>query len=424
MNDTVIKVENVSKKFCKTLKHSMIYGLSDISKNLIGLSSHSDKLRKDEFWALDDVSFEVKKGETLGIIGLNGSGKSTMLKLLNGIFWPDKGKISIKGRVGALIEVGAGFHPLLTGRENIYVNAAILGMKKNEVDEKIDSIIEFAEIGDFIDAPVKHYSSGMFVRLGFAVAIHCEPDILLVDEILSVGDLSFRNKSLRYMNEFRQKANAVVFVSHNMEQIRVLCNRVLILNKGKVKFFGETYEGCIKYEELTREVRQQVIKVEQSKKKTSEIKNRISSGNEIEFLSMGILDSNNQFINQIGLNDPLTIFCEFKANIFIKSLFFSLGILNEANEPCIWVMSNDNKKVTFENIEQGNYRLIVKIPEHHLIPKIYYPTIAIRNETTGETYERILSNAPFRIVSDGKVMERGIVAVNEKWELINLTNKD
>ena len=150
MNDIVIKVENVSKKYSKSLKRSMLYGIQDIGRNMLGLSSRPDVLRKQEFWALNDVSFEVKRGETLGLIGANGSGKTTLLKMLNGIFWPDQGRISIKGRVGALIAVGAGFHPLLTGRENIYVNGAILGMSKKELDKKFDAIVEFADIGDFV----------------------------------------------------------------------------------------------------------------------------------------------------------------------------------------------------------------------------------------------------------------------------------
>lgn len=153
-----IKVEHVSKKFSKSLRHSMLYGMEDIGHNLIGLSSNSAKLREKEFWAVDDVSFEIKKGDTLGLIGPNGSGKSTLLKMLNGIFWPDKGKITVRGRVGALIEVGAGFHPLLTGRENVYLNGAILGMSKSEIDSKFDRIVEFADIGDFLDSPVKSYS--------------------------------------------------------------------------------------------------------------------------------------------------------------------------------------------------------------------------------------------------------------------------
>jgi len=200
-DDVVVKVEHVSKKYCKSLKRSMFYGVHDIGRNMVGLSAHSERLRDGEFWAVDDVSFELKKGETLGIIGPNGSGKTTLLKMLNGIFWPDKGKITVRGRVGALIAVGAGFHPLLTGRENININGAILGMSKKEINEKFDDIVEFADIGDFIDYPVKFYSSGMYVRLGFAVAVHCKPDILLVDEVLAVGDLGYTFKCYRKISE-------------------------------------------------------------------------------------------------------------------------------------------------------------------------------------------------------------------------------
>ena len=231
-----IRVDHVSKKFCRSLRKSMRYGMQDIGRNLLGMSTKPDRLRKDEFWAVDDVSFELHRGETLGIIGPNGSGKSTILKMLNGIFMPDKGRIEINGGVGALIEIGAGFHPMLTGRENIYVNGAILGMSKEEIDEKFDDIVEFADIGDFIDTPVKHYSSGMFVRLGFAVAVHCEPDILLVDEVLSVGDVRFRSKSFKKMLDLKKDGDrAIVFVSHDMWSVQSICDRVLWLNQGHIK---------------------------------------------------------------------------------------------------------------------------------------------------------------------------------------------
>ena len=231
-NDVVIKVENVSKKYCKSLRNSMIYGLQDITRNSLGLSTHSESLRKKEFWAVNGVSFELKKGETLGLIGPNGAGKTTILKMLNGIFWPDKGKISIAGRVGALIQVGAGFHPLLTGRENIYINGAILGMNKAELDEKYDSIVEFADIGDFLDTQVKNYSSGMYVRLGFAIAIHCRPDILLIDEILAVGDLPFRAKCYNMIDKLLNEKVSIVFVSHNMPMVNRICKKVIVLNEG------------------------------------------------------------------------------------------------------------------------------------------------------------------------------------------------
>ncbi|MGA1840023.1 MAG: polysaccharide ABC transporter ATP-binding protein [bacterium] len=232
--ETSIKADHVSKKYCKSLKRSMFYGIRDIARNILGLSSRSEILKKNEFWAVDDVSFEIKKGETLGIIGPNGSGKTTLLKMLNGIFWPDRGKIMIKGRVGALIEVGAGFHPLLTGRENIYINAAILGMTKREVNKRLDEIVEFADITDFINVPVKHYSSGMFVRLGFAVAVHCNPDILLVDEVLAVGDLNFQNKCMKKMGEISDKGTTIIFVSHNIPAVQRICQKCLFLKKGKL----------------------------------------------------------------------------------------------------------------------------------------------------------------------------------------------
>jgi lipopolysaccharide transport system ATP-binding protein len=245
--DTAIKVDRVSKKYSKSLKRSMLYGVKDIARNTFGLSSHSDKLRKNEFWALDDIAFEVKKGETLGVIGPNGSGKTTLLKLLNGIFWPDKGKISTKGKVGALIEVGAGFHPLLTGRENIYINAAILGMNKEETDKKFDAIVEFADIGDFLDVPVKHYSSGMFVRLGFAVSVHCEPDILLVDEVLAVGDRGFQNKCFNKIGELKKNGTTTILVSHNMHIISTFTEKLIFLNNGKAKYFNRVEDGIKEY---------------------------------------------------------------------------------------------------------------------------------------------------------------------------------
>ena len=247
INDTNIKIDGVSKKYCLSLRQTMAYGIRDVLKNAAGLPSASQMLRKGEFWALDNVYFEVKKGETNGIIGANGSGKTTLLKLLNGIFMPDKGRIEIEGRVGALIELGAGFHPLLTGRENIYVNGAIYGMSKKEIDKQFDAIVNFAEIGDFIDAPVKHYSSGMYVRLGFAVAVHCEPDILLIDEVLAVGDENFQNKCFNKIGELRKKGVTTIFVSHNMHHISAITEHVVLLAKGTSRYFNNTPEAIREY---------------------------------------------------------------------------------------------------------------------------------------------------------------------------------
>jgi lipopolysaccharide transport system ATP-binding protein len=255
MNANVaISVENVSKKFSKSLRRSMLYGLSDLSRNMLGLRSHSERLREDEFWAVDDVSFEIKRGETVGLIGPNGSGKTSLLKMINGIFWPDRGRIQLRGRVGALIAVGAGFHPLLTGRENIYINGAILGMSKADIERNYDAIVDFADIGDFLDTPVKHYSSGMFVRLGFAVAVHSEPDILLVDEILAVGDRGFQTKCFKKMGELRQKGTTFVVVSHNVHIIAGFVDWVALLHNGKMQRFDDVFSGIKEYTKCFRDV--------------------------------------------------------------------------------------------------------------------------------------------------------------------------
>lgn len=238
--DTVIEVNHVSKKFCKSLPYIIKYGMTDLTKGTLGLEGDSDKLRRHEFWALDNISFMVKKGETLGIIGPNGSGKSTLLKLLNGIFMPDKGKILVKGKVGALINVGAGFHPMLTGRENIYINATILGMTEKEINKKFNEIVNFADIGDFLDTPVKNYSSGMYVRLGFSVAAHCDPDILLVDEVLSIGDIDFRQKAMEKMRQIVNSDKTVIFISHNIQAVSAFTKKAIYLKKGQIKAIGKT----------------------------------------------------------------------------------------------------------------------------------------------------------------------------------------
>ncbi len=242
-DEVLVKVEGVSKKFCRNLKRSLWYGVQDISRELIGAHKLS-ALRKDEFWAVNEVSFELRRGECLGLVGHNGAGKSTLLKMLNGLIKPDKGKITMKGRIGALIELGAGFNPILTGRENIYSNGAVLGFSKKEIDKKLDAIIDFAEVGDFIDTPVQNYSSGMKVRLGFAVAAQLEPDVLLIDEVLAVGDVGFRIKCYNEIYRIMEKA-AVIFVSHSMPQVGKICTAGILLKGGKNHLFSPNISDVI-----------------------------------------------------------------------------------------------------------------------------------------------------------------------------------
>jgi len=260
MNDTLVKVEGVSKKFCRSLKKSLWYGMQDLGNELIGQRHSGDgELRPDEFWSVKDVSFELKRGECLGLIGPNGAGKSTLLKMLNGLIKPDEGLIEMNGRVGALIELGAGFNPLLTGRENVYVNGSVLGFSKEEIDRKLDAIIDFAEIEEFINSPVQNYSSGMKVRLGFAVAAQMEPDILMIDEVLSVGDASFRAKCMSQI--YRTIENCcVIFVSHSMPQVGRICTNGLYMDRGVCKLYTDQIQDAINcYQKDTRSIETSVL---------------------------------------------------------------------------------------------------------------------------------------------------------------------
>ena len=250
MSDTVIRVENLGKKYTlshqreggkkyKALRDVVADSAKSVGQRLLGKGRGEDPSSED-FWALKDVSFEIKQGDRVGIIGRNGAGKSTLLKILSRITEPTTGEIRIKGRVASLLEVGTGFHPELTGRENIYLNGAILGMCKAEIRRKFDEIVDFAEVERFLDTPVKRYSSGMYVRLAFSVAAHLEPEILVVDEVLAVGDTAFQKKCLGKMEDVGEEGRTVIFVSHQMSAIEHLCHRAIVLGSGNVKFLGET----------------------------------------------------------------------------------------------------------------------------------------------------------------------------------------
>jgi lipopolysaccharide transport system ATP-binding protein len=242
-DDIVVKVAGLRKKFCRSLKRSLWYGMNDMVAEVFGGNHDHDRLRKDEFWAVNDISFELRRGQCIGLIGHNGAGKTTLLKMLNGLIKPDHGSITMHGQVGALIALGAGFNPILSGRENIYVNGSVLGLTKAEIDEKLEEIIDFAEIREFIDAPVQTYSSGMAVRLGFAVAVKCKPDILLLDEVLAVGDVGFQAKCFNTLSEFRQRGTAFILVSHNMHQISRYCDTVVYLRRGQIEHTGDVATG-------------------------------------------------------------------------------------------------------------------------------------------------------------------------------------
>jgi lipopolysaccharide transport system ATP-binding protein len=252
----VVTVSRVGKKFAKSLGQTLRYGLVDIGREFLFQGEAAPNLRPGEFWALSDVSFELKRGEALAIIGRNGSGKSTLLKLLYGLIKPDAGEIAIRGRMAALIELGAGFDPILSGYENVYINASILGLSREEVDDLMPSIIEFSGMRDFMETPVKFYSSGMRARLAFSIATNLSPDIFLVDEVLAVGDMEFRQKCLRNMLSFVENGGSLIFVSHTASQIQMVCNRGIVIDSGKLVCEGSALEALDHYysKDLHREL--------------------------------------------------------------------------------------------------------------------------------------------------------------------------
>jgi len=247
MDFPIIKANKISKKYSLSYRYSMRYGISDILSELLNHRSDPKLLRKNEFLALNDISFELYRGDCLGIIGANGAGKSTLLKVIAGISQPDSGYIKTRGKIASLIEIGAGFHPLLSGRENIFINGSIMGMSKTEIESKYQDIVAFTELGEFIEAPVRTYSSGMYLRLGFSIALHLDVDIFIVDEALSVGDINFRIKCLAKIRSKLDNGMTLLFVSHNLEQMSKVCNKGLMLESGKSASYGPIDEVIEKY---------------------------------------------------------------------------------------------------------------------------------------------------------------------------------
>lgn len=319
MSDVVIRAEGLGKKYLighqtQAERYTALRDVIARTAKGIGRSAR-DMLQGrqlvsgdeiEEFWALKDINFEIKRGDVVGIIGRNGAGKSTLLKILSRITEPSTGKVEIKGRVASLLEVGTGFHPELSGRENIYLNGAILGMSRSEIKRKFDEIVAFAEVDKFLDTPVKHYSSGMYVRLAFAVAAHLEPEILVVDEVLAVGDAEFQKKCLGKMGEVAAYGRTVLFVSHNMAAIRMLCRDSILLNGGNLTFHGATQETLAKYGS------------NQQFKNSSKKTRPYISGVEIKQSSINFMETTNEYI-KIDIIAHIDRDDNFEIRAFIRS---------------------------------------------------------------------------------------------------------
>ena len=360
----IIEVNHISKKYRigeKQSYYSFRDTLTDLAK-----SPFRKKANKSEFWALKDVSFKVMPGEVIGIIGRNGAGKSTLLKILSRITPPTTGEVILRGRGASLLEVGTGFHPELTGRENIYLNGAILGMKRGEINDKFNEIVEFAEISKFLDTPVKFYSSGMYMRLAFAIAAHLEPEILLVDEVLAVGDVQFQKKCLGKMSEVSKQGRTILFVSHNMIAIQNLCSKAVLLENGAITYSGTARDTVKKY---LMEI--DVFNIKQKLEWNSPSKNYPFP--EIINIKRFYIIENNKEISTNKLYSSKTYKAIIEAELIRSnaSLIFALNLYDDEHNLLFCSDMCDTGEIKFGQIKTGPIKLSVSIPVEILANKIY-----------------------------------------------------
>ncbi len=404
--ETVIQLDSVSKKFCRSLKRSMWYGALDIVRDGLCVRPNLGKLRKKEFWAVQDTSFELKRGEVLGIIGPNGAGKTTILKMLNGIILPDMGSITVRGRVGALIAVGAGFHPQLTGRENVYINGAILGMSKREIDRKFKMIVDFSEIGDFLDTPVKHYSSGMFIRLGFSVAVHCDPDILLIDEVLSVGDIGFRAKCIERVRNLINKGTSVIFISHNMDAVIGLCDRTMVMDGGRVKYIGESKDAVVSFKEIMNNHRAAQHKAALKKHKSLPDEKR-----KVEIVHVGFFDEGNNNKSVFETGQEMVVRITFRALQEIEEPVFGVGIWR-SDGLYVTGLNTYLDEYLIERID-GYGMIELRLKELNLLDGEYLVTVGVLSKGSLGFY--VLEKNKYRFFVHSVNNEQGAVYIEHEW---------
>ncbi len=360
MNEPIIKIENISKKY--NIGHTEpYYSMRDQITNLF---SFNKPKKTEEFWALTDINLDIQKGDTVGIIGRNGAGKSTLLKILSQITAPTTGKITMNGRVASLLEVGTGFHPELTGRENIFLNGAILGMTGKEIARKFEEIVNFSEIEKFLDTPVKRYSSGMYVRLAFAVAAHLEPEILIVDEVLAVGDAQFQNKCLGKISEIGKQGRTVIFVSHNMATVKSLCKKCFLLDKGKVVACGET-DKILDIYLSDKSINDNGI----SDLSDINLRKNSSENSRFKFDKVSIINSENQINGSLKLFEAFTIIID--GSHTLKSEDFSLAFDIKSSLGTTMFNSITDSKGLFSSSTLNKKKFSIQFKENYLPPGTY-----------------------------------------------------
>ena len=399
-----VRFDNVSKRF--TLRHERSRSFQEAALAFLRGQRNS----REELWALKDVSFAIERGKTLGLIGPNGSGKSTVLKLITRILEPTSGQVVVQGRVSALIELGAGFHPDLTGRENVYLNGSLLGFGRNEMKAKFDRIVEFSELEKFIDVPIKHYSSGMHMRLGFAVAIHVDPDILLIDEILAVGDQAFQNKCLGKIGELKSQGVTILFVSHDLEAVRNLCPSAIWLENGVIQESGTTDRVIDSYLNNVTALTEARLSRERP---TRDNENRWGSG-EVEITEVRFLDGQGRERRAFKTGEKMVVRLRYQAHTEVQQPVFGLAIYASDGVH----INGPNTKLsdyTVESVEgAGEIDYIVDVLP--LLEGTYELSVAVHDQDGLHTYDHQHRMHTF-IVQRGAVKERyGIFYIPSRWD--------
>jgi lipopolysaccharide transport system ATP-binding protein len=418
---SVISVENLGKKYLLSHRSQDRYPslremLANGAKRLAGTLRHPFSARgndsHEEFWALKDVSFEIKQGDRVGIIGRNGAGKSTLLKILSRITEPTTGRVKIAGRVANLLEVGTGFHPELTGRENIYLNGAILGMTKAEIKAKFDEIVSFAEVEKFLDTPVKHYSSGMYVRLAFSVAAHLEPEILIVDEVLAVGDASFQQKCLSKMEQVGSEGRTILFVSHNLASVRRLCSTTILLSEGRLLAAGPIQETIRSYIDTfpSNGVAESLANFDHRK----------GSGL-VRFVSVKIQDGDGHEKNEFSLGDAITISFQLQASDAHIGKALKLAVRLKSDDGInLCHMTNADSGIALTNTARLE-SLSIRLNDIRLYPGTYYISLWSGSEDSSEDFDFVFDCAKFEIVDGGELTTRrllraeGVLFLTPEW---------
>jgi ABC-type polysaccharide/polyol phosphate transport system ATPase subunit len=409
MHDPVIEFDHVYKKFARGEQHNSLRDfIPAMVRKLLrrGPSAEEAALKGQEFWAVQDVSFRLNKGESMGIIGPNGSGKSTTLKLLSGILRPDRGTYKVRGRLSALIEVGAGFHPDLTGRENIYLNGSILGMTRKEVAAKFNEIVEFAGVEEFIDTPVKRYSSGMAVRLGFAVSAFIEPDVMLVDEVLAVGDTEFRNRCMNRMTKMLKNGVTMILVSHNLSEVRNLCQNCLMLYKGQTQMYGETVKVIEEYHRIVGEK----IKIEQDRVAAAEGVKPQASG--VSLLRAELLDREGHVAEVYGTGEEQSVRIHYQARRRVGRPQFNVVLLWATEDYVAAACSTKAKGVVLGAIEEGKGYVDLKINSLLVEPNVYAWNVTLSDGESGQLLDA-LPKVRF-VVNEAEVIP-GVFGLAHEW---------